>query len=180
MKIKLIHRLCALLCVLLISGFDASAALNAYFKASNITGDVTRAGLEDFTEVNGYNHEVIAPFDPQTGLATGKRQHRPFKIVKEISRSSVDFQNALVKGQTLKNAELRLYRQLQTGQEVNYYTYRFIGIRIVSIRDWMPNNNDTAVLQLPHMQEISFTYDTIEWEFVNPSAVATDTWSQSQ
>jgi type VI secretion system secreted protein Hcp len=178
MKTKIIHRrLCALLCVFLMSGIDAVAALNAYFKADTITGDSTRANLESFTEINGYNHEVSAPFDPQTGLATGKRQHRPFKIVKEISRSSVDFHNAWVQGQTLKSAELRLYRQSQTGQEVNYYTYRFVGIRIVSIRDWMANNNDSNVLSLPYMQEISFTYDTIEWTFVQGGVTATDHWS---
>jgi type VI secretion system secreted protein Hcp len=176
MKTKLSHRLCALVCALLISGFDASAALNAYFKATGITGDVTRPGLEDFTEVNGYNHELIAPFDPSTGLATGKRQHRPFKIVKEITRSSIDFENTLVQGQTLKNAEIRLYRQNQVGQDINYYTYRFVGVRIVSVRDWMPNNKDPAVVQFPHMQEISFTYETIEWEYVNGGFKATDTW----
>lgn len=177
MKMKITHRLCALVCVLLISGFDASAALNAYFKADTITGDATRAGFEDFTEVNGYNHEVSSPYDPQTGLATGKRQHRPFKILKEISRSSVDFESAWVKGQTLKSAELRLYRPSQTGLDVNYYTYRFVGVRIVSIRDWMPNNRDSSVLSIPHTQEISFTYDTIEWEFVPGRAAATDSWS---
>ena len=180
MKISIIHRLCALLCVFLISGLDAGAALSAYFKADTITGDSPRQGLQAYTEVNGYNHEVSSPFDPATGLATGKRQHRPFKIVKEVSRSSIDFRNTWVRGQTLKNAELRLYRQAQTGQEVNYHTYRFIGIRIVSIRDWMPNNRDSAVLNLPHMQEISFTYDTIEWEYVDGGVAATDTWNDNR
>ena len=180
MKIKMTHRLCALLCVFLVSGFDAAAALNAYFKADEITGDVTRAGLEDYTEVNGYNHEVSSPFDPQTGLPTGKRQHRPFKIVKEISRSSVDFMDAWVKGKTLKQAELKLYRAGQTGVEVNYYTYRFVGLRVVSVRDWMPNNNDSTVANFPHMQEISFTYDTIEWVYVQGNIVVSDSWTTAR
>ena len=179
MKVNMIHRLCALLCVLLISGFDATAALNAYFRADNISGDGTRKGFENYTEINGYNHEVSSPFDPQTGLATGKRQHRPFKILKELSRSSIDFHNAWVKNQTLKSAELKLYRPGATGVEVHYYTYRFVGVRVVSIRDWMPNNNDSSVASFPHMQEISFTYDTIEWEFVSGGVIATDSWNTS-
>lgn len=166
------------MCVFLISGFDAGAALNAYFRADTIPGDSMRKGLENFTEVNGYNHEVSSPFDPATGLATGKRQHRPFKIVKEVSRSSIALRDAWIKGLTIKNAELRLYRPSQIGAEVNYFTYRFVGIRIVSIRDWMANNNDAAVVNLPHMQEITFTYDTIEWVYMETGEAATDTWSK--
>jgi len=177
MKIKMPHRLCALFCAFLISGLDATAALNAYFKADLISGDGTRKGFENYTEINGYNHEVSSPFDPQTGLPTGKRQHRPFKIIKELSRSSIDFHNVWVRGQTLKGGELKLYRLGSTGVEVNYYTYRFTGIRIVSIRDWMANNNDSAVANLPHMQEISFTYDTIEWDFPSGGVTATDSWA---
>ena len=165
------------MCVFLISGFDVGAALNAYFRADTIPGDSMRKGLESFTEVNAYNHEVSSPFDPATGLASGKRQHRPFKIVKEVSRSSIRLQDAWTKGLTLKSAELKLYRPSSLGAEVNYYTYRFIGIRIVSIRDWMANNNDSAVASLPHMQEITFTYDTMERVFVETGEIAADTWN---
>lgn len=178
MKTKLTRHLCALLCVFFISCFDAGAGLSAFFKATNITGDSQRVGREEFTEVSAYNHEVISPFDPQTGLLTGKRQHRPFKIVKEVTRSSVDFENALVKGQTLKTAELRLFRIAPDGREENYYIYRFIGVRIVSVRDWMPNNRDPSADSFSYMQEISFTYDTIEWEYVDGGVTATDIWAR--
>ena len=177
MKIKMIHRVCALFCALLLSGLDASAALNAYLVATDIRGDSTRSSWQGYVEIVGYNHEVSSPFDPQTGLATGKRQHKPFKILKELSASSVDFETAMIRGRSLANVEFKLVRPSQTGQETIYYIYRFTNARIVSVRDWMANNNDSSTLQLPQMQEISFVYETIEWEAVPSGATASDTWA---
>jgi len=177
MKTTFMHRLCALFCAFLISGFDASAALNAYFQATDIRGDSSRSAWQGYVEIVGYNHEISSPFDPQTGLTTGRRQHRPFKILKELSASSVDFETALTKGKTLANVQLKLVRQSPTGQEIVYYIYRFTNARIVSVRDWMPNNRDASTSQFPQMQEISFTYETIEWEAQPSGFTATDSWN---
>ena len=53
------------------------------------------AGLERTTkngkpmiEIYGFSHEVIAPRDAASGVATGKRQHKPLTITKEIDASS--------------------------------------------------------------------------------------------
>jgi type VI secretion system secreted protein Hcp len=177
MKMNPLYRVCALLCVLLISGFDVSAALNAYFKADGISGDSTRTGWQDYLEVNGFSHEVIAPIDAQSGQATGKRQHKPFKILKEISKNSPQFETFLISGRPIANAELKLLRASQTGQEENYYIYKFKGVRIISVRDWMANNNDPNAVRYPHLQEITFVYQSIEWQSLPDGTSALDDWS---
>ena len=177
MKTNWFYRLCALVCVLFISGIDATAALNAYFKADDILGDSVMQGYEDYTEVHGYNHEVTAPVDVQTGQATGRRQHRPFKILKRISINSPQFENVLVKNQVIPSAEFKLLRaNPNTGRNEAYYIYRFTNVRIVSVRDWAPNNQDLSVAAYPHLQEISFVYQAISWE-VPGGPVAEDSWT---
>ena len=156
---------------------DAHAAAEAYFKATNIPGDSLRELWKDYTAVFGYNHEVIAPIDVATGQATGKRQHRPFKILKEVSRNSPGFEQALVKGATLPSAELRIIKTNPAGEEFVAYIYRFTNVRIISIRDWMPNSLESSDPGAPYRQEVAFTYTGIEWESTESRTIASDSWT---
>jgi len=68
-------------------------ALNAYMKITgetqgDIVGSVTQSGREDSIMVIGTTHEVVSPRDAASGLPTGKRQHKPFTITKEVDKSS--------------------------------------------------------------------------------------------
>src|SRR5271167_2435873 len=68
-------------------------ALNAYLKLNGskqgeIKGSVTQKGREGKIMVIAANHEVVSPTDSITGLPTGKRQHKPFRITKDVDRSS--------------------------------------------------------------------------------------------
>src|SRR6476660_8769187 len=45
--------------------------------------------------INAIGHEIISPRDAASGLPTGKRQHKPFVITKQIDKSTPLFLNAL-------------------------------------------------------------------------------------
>ncbi|MBM4377221.1 MAG: type VI secretion system tube protein Hcp, partial [Deltaproteobacteria bacterium] len=75
-------------------------ALNAYLKLTGktqgeIKGSVTQAGREDSIMVIAYNHEVVSPRDAASGLPTGKRQHKPLTVTKEIDKSTPLLMNVL-------------------------------------------------------------------------------------
>lgn len=182
MKLNWVHRLSAFVCVLLISGLDANAALNPQFKIDGILGDSTQAQYaDDHVEVYGYNHELIAPFDMATGQATGKRQHRPFKFLKRMSRNSSQFANLWTKGQVIRSAEFKvLGNDSNTGETQQIYVYRFTNLRIISIRDWTANTFDPNTAGQPNYQEISFVYQTIEWQSLPDGPVAQDSWAGTQ
>ena len=181
MKINLFHRLCALLCVLLLSGIDLGAAISPQFKIHGITGDSTFSEYPDHVEVHGYNHEVTSPIDLATGQATGKRQHRPFKILKRLSGNSSQFANAWVRNEVIRSAELKVLGNSPiTGEVQIIYAYRFTNIRIISIRDWVVNNLEPNPATLPPLQEISFVYQTIEWQSMPDGPVTQDTWAGAQ
>ncbi len=45
-------------------------------------GNTYQEGHEDQVMVQGFNHEVIIPRDPQSGQPTGQRVHKPVVITK--------------------------------------------------------------------------------------------------
>ena len=126
----------------------------------------------------GFNHEVDAVRD-SNGVPTGRRQHAPFKILKQVSVNSPQFAALLVRNTPIETAELKLIQPSVQGIETNYYTYHFEGLHIISIRDWSPNNKDASVTSLQPMEEISFTYDSIRWESVTGGTSASDNPSKS-
>ena len=76
-------------------------ALNAYLRLKGakqgvIQGSSTQRGQEGKIVVVASNHEIIVPRDAATGLATGKRQHAPIIITKEIDKASPLLYTALV------------------------------------------------------------------------------------
>src|SRR5438105_15558432 len=128
---------------LMILACSASAALNAYLRADGITGDTTQNAYQGMVTIIGYNHEVDAVRD-SNGAPTGRRQHAPFKILKPVSVNSPQFADLLVRNQSIETADLQLMQTVPNGFETNYYTYRFTGVHIISIRNWMANNEDPS------------------------------------
>ncbi|WP_194792073.1 type VI secretion system tube protein TssD [Pseudomonas sp. UFMG81] len=51
------------------------------FTADSV-GNTYQEGHEDQVMVQGFEHEVIIPRDPQSGQPTGQRVHKPVKITK--------------------------------------------------------------------------------------------------
>ena len=145
-----------------------------------IQGESVQVGKEGSHLILGYSHEIISPRDAASGLPTGKRQHKPFTIVKYINRGSPLLLNAMAKEESL-DVEITLWGTAPgTGQEVKVFTYRLRGASIVAIRPWMPNKNDPATSSYAPAEEISFTYRSIEQTFVNGGITAQDDWENGR
>src|SRR5438046_234987 len=72
---------------------SAAAGSNSYMsltgqKQRDIKGSVTQKGREGMIAVIAVSHEIVSPRDPQSGLPTGQRVHKPFVITKELDKSS--------------------------------------------------------------------------------------------
>ena len=154
---------------------SAPAAYESYFRADDISGDSIRTAWTGHTAVIGYTHEVSAVRD-SNGQPTGKRQHAPFKILKEVSVNSPQFAGKLVRNQAIATADLLLMKTDANGVEINHYTYHFTGVKILSIRNWVANSAAaaSATYDTRELEEISFTYETIEWESLTARRSATD------
>jgi type VI secretion system secreted protein Hcp len=166
-------------------------ALNAYLKLKgakqgDIKGGVTQKGREGTIEIHSFSHEIVSPRDSASGLPTGRRQHKPFTITKEIDKSTPLLHKALTDNETLTSFELRCFAPKAgpggggAGQEVNNFTITLTNASISDIVDIMENNLDLENAKLPLLEEVSFTYQKIEWTWVDGGITSSDDWEARQ
>jgi type VI secretion system secreted protein Hcp len=155
-------------------------ALNAYMKLKGetqgeIKGSVTQAGREDSMMIIGFNHEVVAPRDAASGLPTGKRQHKPFTIIKELDKSTPLLQRAFLMGEMLDQVTLELSRSAK-GKPEPYLTITMEHVFISS--HGMSSEPAPKGPQPVPTEQVSFTYDKIVWTYHEGGVEHTDTWRQ--
>lgn len=156
-------------------------ALNAYLrlkgqKQGDIKGSVTQKGREGKIMVIASNHSIVSPRDAASGLPTGKRMHKPFVITKEVDKSTPLLYNALVNNENIVEWELQFWQPSTTGAEVQHYTVKLANASIASIEFHMPNNKDAQLMKFVEYEEVAFTYQKIEWIWVNGGITAMDSW----
>jgi type VI secretion system secreted protein Hcp len=155
-------------------------ALSAYLtlvgqKQGAINGSVTDRGRENSILVHSYNNMISSPRDAVSGLPTGKRVHQPITITKEMDRSSVLLWSALVSNETLTTWVLKVWTPTQ-GLDKQIYTLTLTNATIASIRESMAENLTPANASLPILEEITFTYQKIQWNWTDGNLTAVDDW----
>ncbi len=164
-------------------------ALNAYLtlkgqKQGAIKGSVTQKGREGKIMVIAVSHEIVSPRDAASGQATGKRQHKPFVITKELDKSSPILYNVLCTNENIIEFELQFWRPKATaagsGQEVQNYTVKLTNAKIADIQFTMLNNKNPELMRYAEYEEVAFTYEKIEWIWVDGGITATDDWEAAR
>ena len=79
-------------------------------KQGTFQGDPATHGNNSQIAVYALTQELKVPFDAATGQITGKRQHSPLTIIKELDKSSPLFFTAAATNETLKSVTCMLYR----------------------------------------------------------------------
>jgi type VI secretion system secreted protein Hcp len=161
-------------------------ALNAYLKVKGqkqgeIKGSVTQKGRENSILVVAVDHSIISPRDPASGLPTGKRMHKPFKITKEVDKASVPLYSALISNENLPEWELKFWKpktssKAGTGVAVQYFTIKLTNANVASINLVKPNTQDPNLRPFTDYEEVEFTYQKIEWIWTDGGITAMDDW----
>jgi type VI secretion system secreted protein Hcp len=161
-------------------------ALNAYLtlkgqKQGAINGSTTQKGRENTIAVHAFNHEVISPRDPASGLATGKRMHKPFVITKDVDKSSPLLWNALTNNENLTTWSLQCFMPAVaaaggTALEKQFYTIALTNANVAGIYEFMPDNLDPAKQSLSLREQVTFSYQKITWTWVDGGITASDDW----
>ena len=164
-------------------------ALNAFLKLKgksqgDIKGSVTQKGREGKILVIAATHEVLSPRDAASGQATGKRQHKPFVITKEIDLATPRLYSMLVLNEPAAEWELQFWAPkiigaAGTGAEVQHYTVRLFNAQLCDIRFQMPNNRNPELARYAEYEELSFSYSKIQWLWVAGGTSAEDDWLAS-
>ncbi len=161
-------------------------ALNAYLtikgaKQGLMKGSVIQKGRENQIAIYGFEHEVVSPRDSATGQSSGKRQHKPMLLTKELDKSTPLLFKALAQNENISEFTLRFYSPAilgsgGSGTEVQTYTIKLTNATIVSINTILENNKIEVNMRLPVLQQVSFAYQKIEWIWVDGGLSFLDTW----
>jgi type VI secretion system secreted protein Hcp len=156
-------------------------ALNQYLKlkgqkTGEIKGSVTQKGRENKIMVIAVNHGVESPRDHASGLPTGKRRHNPFIITKELDQASPLLYNVLVNNENISEWELQFWRPSAAGAEEQFFTVKLTNANVAGIKFVSLNNKNPELTRYAEYEEVSFTYQKIEWTWVKGGITALDDW----
>ena len=140
-----------------------------------IEGSCEMQGREGTILLQALKHTVDMPRSPQTGLPTGKRQHGPLTVTKEVDKSTPKLYQALCAGEQL-TVTIKWYRIDPTGTEEHYFTTKLEDAIITEITAWMPNALDQSKASFKHMEDVSFTYRKIIWTWEPDGIESEDDW----
>ncbi|KKA05984.1 Major exported protein [Pseudomonas ogarae] len=145
------------------------------FTADSV-GNIYQEGHKDEIMVQGFQHQVTIPRDPQSGQPTGQRIHQPLVITKVFDRASPLLQQVLCCGEVLTKVEIKWYRTSAAGTQEHYYTTTLEDAIIVEIKDYMLNCQDPANTHFTHLEDVHFTYRKITWTHEISNTTGSDDW----
>jgi type VI secretion system secreted protein Hcp len=146
-------------------------------KSGDVKGGVTQKGREGSIAVVAVSHEIVSPRDPASGMATGRRMHKPIIITKELDSSTPVLYSMLVTNENITEWVLQYFAADRTGGEVQNFSIQLTNASITDIRLTKPLTWSPDLAKLPDYQEISFAYEKIQWTWVPGGITAIDDWS---
>lgn len=147
---------------------------------ADIKGSVDVAGREGSIEVIEFRHEVRIPTDPDTGRLTGTRKHESMTFVKAFDAASPYLYKAVCEGQTFNSVEFKWYNIDDTGSEKEYFNHKLEGVKVCSVKPFMPNVKDPTKERYTHLEEVSLRYRKITWTFLDGNLQASDAWAEGR
>ena len=139
-------------------------------------GNSYQKGHENEALIKGFSHNISIPRDPQSGQPSGQRVHDPIVISKLFDKSSPLLYNALTKGETLTEVELKWYRTSYSGKPEHYFTVLLEDAVIVNVDAFMENEQDQVKTQVAPLEKVSFAYRKISWRHETASTSGEDDW----
>ncbi|MBD0316459.1 MAG: type VI secretion system tube protein Hcp [Nitrospiraceae bacterium] len=121
-------------------------------------GELVNKGFEGKFAGLSFDYEVVSPRDAASGLASGKRQHKPIRIKKPFGPASVQFYAALTKNESL-SVVMDFMATDQSGVMVLDHTIKLTNASVASVK--MHSDKD-VVPAGPANDVIEFTFQQIE------------------
>ncbi len=130
-------------------------------------------GVQGACMVTAFQHEIKSPRDPASGLPTGRRQHKPFTITKPLDKSTPLIRGAMAQGKHFPTVVIRMYRPGASGEEQHYFTITLTNAQVADVECF---TEGVATESCTHMEHVAFTYQKIEWTWVDGGITHEDDW----
>lgn len=145
-----------------------------------IEGPVNAKGREYSILIDAWDFGVTTPVDPATGRVSGKRQHSPLQVVKQIDTTSPQLFTASVNNEALTSVQLQVWETTPSGTESEVYVINLTNAAIVSFGQSQeaPESRHGKIRDTWELERIAFTYQKIEVTWTDGQVSATDSWEQ--
>lgn len=158
-----------------ITGIKQGLITAGAFTADSV-GNIFQEGREDRIMVQGFEHRVTIPRDPQSGQPTGQRVHHPLIVTKVFDKATPLLQGALTSGERMEEVAIQWFRTSAAGTQEHYFTTTLWDAIIVEIKDYMFNCQDPANSHFTHLEDVHFTYRKITWTHEVSGTSGSDDW----
>ena len=125
-----------------------------------------------------FEFSTISPRDPQSGLPTGQRMHKPVVFTVALSPASPQLYAALAANEVLPTVVFDCYGQTTAGTTALAHSVKLTNASVASIELRMPNLRDPILARYDERQLIALTFEKIELS--NGAAVAGDSWEPNR
>jgi type VI secretion system secreted protein Hcp len=143
------------------------------FKASAPLADRPGKGPHQFAAI-AFDFMVVSPRDAASGLPTGKLQHRPLVLTKELAPSTPQLLQALAQGEALE-VLLDCYGQVAAEPFALAHSIKLTNAKVASVDFAMLDNKRPALAQYKEFEQVALTFETLEW--TKGPAVVSDSWA---
>ena len=130
------------------------------FKQGKIKGSLH----DESIRVEHFSHEISSSREAGSGLATGRRQHSPLIIRKPIDKATPLLYRSTVTNENLTSVKLQV-----SAASKPIYIITLTNATIASMSQGVDANGQA-------FEEISFTYQKIEWTWTDGGVTAQDEW----
>lgn len=146
-------------------------------KQGPIDGGTAEKGQEKKLKVYGLLHGLQSPRDPASGLPTGKRRHGMLQISIGLDKAVPKLWNILVCNENIPSWKLEYYSAIHKGSASGQagtghallYTIQLTNANICNMENLTTVNGVIMFL-------VGFTYQKIEWTWVDGGVTAMDDW----
>ena len=151
-------------------------------KSGHLDGSITQKGREKKCGVIAVSHSIICPRDPQSGLPTGQRMHKPVVITKELDMATPLLYNCLCTNENLSKVTIYFWSPQKssaaggTGAEFQHFTIELVNANIASMDFRMANIRNPDLVKFSEYEEIALTYQKITWTWNDGGKTASDDW----
>jgi type VI secretion system secreted protein Hcp len=145
-------------------------------KQGDIKSETTAKGREGLIECIEFEADMESPHDVHSGLATGKRQHKPLVVRKRVDKTTPLLSGALVTNETLSTVKLQFWRPKGDGSSEQFYTIELTNAGLSKQKIYLPMTLDPTKTNLPALEKLEFVFQKIVWTFTQGGITASDDW----
>lgn len=147
----------------------------AYIKFDGVDGESQDKRHKGWCDIESWSWGVSQPSDRASGRATGKRQHKPFTIIKEIDKSTPLLMTNCVTNKKIGTIQFEVMKPGATGEETTYFKIKLEDCIVTSINHVDDDSDDDR----RPLETITINYSKMTWTYEEQGTEFVDDWKNN-